>query len=152
MVLSESVAAQLAPLARETELAQLRELGDPALIAPRLPDDLLDQLTATGTQEQVLDSLRAIADSGVDAIAFVPIGPDPDEAAPTARGPDRFRIPRLKGTPRLARRTHRVRAGLLHQALQRAPALARGRVPVLEALLLERGDSTGARLKCRMGA
>jgi len=79
MVLSESVAAQLAPLDREQELAQLRALDDPALIAARIPDDLLDQLTVSGTPDQVLASLRTIALSGVDAIAFVPIGPDPDE-------------------------------------------------------------------------
>lgn len=79
MLLSESVAAQLAPLGREGELDALRALGDPAQIAARIPDDLLDQLTATGTPEQVLASLQAIAECGVDAIAFVPIGPDPDE-------------------------------------------------------------------------
>jgi 5,10-methylenetetrahydromethanopterin reductase len=79
MLLSESVAAQLAPLEREEELAGLQVLGDRALIAPRLPDDLLDELTATGTADQVLASLQAIAGSGVDAIAFVPIGPEPDE-------------------------------------------------------------------------
>ena len=79
MLLSESVAAQLAPLDREPELDELRALGAPDEIAARLPDDLLDQLTATGTPEQVLASLRATAESGVDSIAFVPIGPDPDE-------------------------------------------------------------------------
>jgi alkanesulfonate monooxygenase SsuD/methylene tetrahydromethanopterin reductase-like flavin-dependent oxidoreductase (luciferase family) len=79
MLLSDTVAAQLAPLDRETELAQLRALGDRATIAARMPDDLLDQLTATGTPEQVLASLTAVAEAGVDAIAFVPIGPGPDE-------------------------------------------------------------------------
>lgn len=41
--------------------------------------DVLDQLTASGTPEQVVASLRAIAETGVDAIAFAPIGSDPDE-------------------------------------------------------------------------
>ena len=79
MLLSESVAAQLAPLHREAELAELRALGDPATVAPLIPDDLLDELTATGTAEQVITSLSAIAETGVDTIVFVPIGPDPDE-------------------------------------------------------------------------
>jgi alkanesulfonate monooxygenase SsuD/methylene tetrahydromethanopterin reductase-like flavin-dependent oxidoreductase (luciferase family) len=79
MLLSESVAAQLAPLQREAELAELRELGDPANVAPLIPDDLLDQLTASGTAEQVIASLSAIAATGIDTIAFAPIGPDPDE-------------------------------------------------------------------------
>jgi 5,10-methylenetetrahydromethanopterin reductase len=78
-VLDESVAAQLAPLERDSDIGQLREIGDPAAIAPRIPADLLDQLTATGTPEQVLASLTAIAATGVDSIAFAPIGPDPDE-------------------------------------------------------------------------
>jgi 5,10-methylenetetrahydromethanopterin reductase len=78
-VLDESVAAQLAPLERDADIGQLREIGDPAAIAPRIPTDLLDQLTATGTPEQVLASLTAIAATGVDSIAFAPIGPDPDE-------------------------------------------------------------------------
>jgi alkanesulfonate monooxygenase SsuD/methylene tetrahydromethanopterin reductase-like flavin-dependent oxidoreductase (luciferase family) len=79
MLLSESIAAQLAPLDRGSEIARLQALGDPETIAPRIPDDLLDQLTATGTPEQVIASLAAIAQTGVDAIAFAPIGPDPDE-------------------------------------------------------------------------
>jgi alkanesulfonate monooxygenase SsuD/methylene tetrahydromethanopterin reductase-like flavin-dependent oxidoreductase (luciferase family) len=79
MLLDEGVAAQLTPLDREAELAELRALGDSAAIAPAIPDDLLDDLTATGTAEQVLAALRAIAGAGVDSIAFVPIGPDPDE-------------------------------------------------------------------------
>jgi 5,10-methylenetetrahydromethanopterin reductase len=79
MLLNEGVAAQLAPLERDAELAELRSLGDPMTIAPLIPDDLLDDLTATGTAEQVLTSLSAIAATGVDSIAFVPIGPDPDE-------------------------------------------------------------------------
>ncbi len=79
MLLNESINAQLAPLQRDAELDELRALGDPATIAPLLPDDLLDQLTATGTAEQVITSLRAIAETGVDAIALAPIGPDPDE-------------------------------------------------------------------------
>jgi hypothetical protein len=79
MLLSESGAAQLAPLHREAELAELRALGDPAAIAPLIPDDLLDDLTATGTSKQVIASLSAIAETGVDAIVVAPIGPDPDE-------------------------------------------------------------------------
>ena len=79
MLPSESVAAQLAPLDREEEIAELRALGDPATLASRVPDDLLDQLTATGTAEQVIASLRALDEAGVDSIVFVPIGPDPDE-------------------------------------------------------------------------
>ena len=79
MLLSESVAAQLGPLDREAELGGLRALGDPARVAPLIPDDLVDQLTATGTAEQVIASLRAIAETGVDTIVLAPIGPDPDE-------------------------------------------------------------------------
>ena len=78
-LLDDGVAVQLTPLDRDAELAELRALGDPAAIGPRLPDDLLDELTATGTPEQVLSALRAIAACGVDTIAIVPIGPDPDE-------------------------------------------------------------------------
>jgi alkanesulfonate monooxygenase SsuD/methylene tetrahydromethanopterin reductase-like flavin-dependent oxidoreductase (luciferase family) len=78
MLLNEGAAAQLAPLDREAELAELRALGDPATIVPLIPDDLLDDLTATGAVEQVLASLRGIAAAGVDSIVFVPIGPDPD--------------------------------------------------------------------------
>ena len=54
-------------------------IGDPASIAPQIPIDLLDELTATGTPEQVIASLTAIAEAGVDSIAFAPIGPNPDE-------------------------------------------------------------------------
>jgi alkanesulfonate monooxygenase SsuD/methylene tetrahydromethanopterin reductase-like flavin-dependent oxidoreductase (luciferase family) len=79
MVLSDGVAVHLAPLDREAELAALRALGDPASVAARLPDDLLDELTAAGTVERVNASLRAIAGSRVDSIGFVPIGPDPNE-------------------------------------------------------------------------
>jgi alkanesulfonate monooxygenase SsuD/methylene tetrahydromethanopterin reductase-like flavin-dependent oxidoreductase (luciferase family) len=79
MLLDEGAAAQLAPLDRDAELAELRALGDAVTIAPRIPDDLLDALTATGTAEQVVAALSAIAAAGVDSIAFVPIGPDPDE-------------------------------------------------------------------------
>src|SRR5580765_2292924 len=74
MLTGESVAAQLAPLDRDAELEELRSLGDPAAI----PDDLVDQLTASGRPEQVVASLRSIAETGVDAIAFVPVGPDPN--------------------------------------------------------------------------
>ena len=79
MLLDEGAAAQLAPLDREAELAELRALGDPAAIAPAIPEDLLDDLTATGTAEHVLTALSAVAAAGVDSIVFVPIGPDPDE-------------------------------------------------------------------------
>jgi 5,10-methylenetetrahydromethanopterin reductase len=79
ILLEDSVAAQLAPLDRDTELADLRALGDPAIIATQLPDDLLDQLTATGIPEQVLSALHAIAACGVDAVAIAPIGPNHDE-------------------------------------------------------------------------
>ena len=78
-LLDESVAAQLAPLERDAEIAGLRAIGDPTAIAAEIPDDLLDRLTATGTPESVLASLTAIAEAGVDAIAFAPIGPNPDE-------------------------------------------------------------------------
>jgi 5,10-methylenetetrahydromethanopterin reductase len=78
MLVNQTVAAQLAALDREHDLAELRALGDPTAIAARVPDELLDQLTATGTPDQVLASLMAVAKTGVDAIAFVPVGPDPD--------------------------------------------------------------------------
>ena len=78
-VLEESVAAQLAPLGRDADLDELRALGDPAAVAARLPDDLLDQLAASGTAEQVVDALSAVAGTGVDSIAVAPVGPDPDE-------------------------------------------------------------------------
>lgn len=79
MLLRESVAAQLAALNREHELGALRELGDPGVIAPQLPDDLVDELAAAGTTDQVVASLRALDAAGADSIVFVPIGPDPDE-------------------------------------------------------------------------
>jgi len=79
ILLEESVAAQLAPLHRDDELTALRSLGDASAIAARLPDDLLDQLTATGTPDQVVAALSEIAAVGVDSIAFAPIGPDPEE-------------------------------------------------------------------------
>ena len=78
-VTKDSVAAQLAPLGRDAEFDELRLLGDPAVIASRIPDDLVDLLAAAGTPEQVVASLRGVADIGVDAIAFVPVGPNPDE-------------------------------------------------------------------------
>src|SRR5262249_29832291 len=79
ILLEESVAAQLTPLDREDELAELRSTGDPPAIAARMPEDLLDQLTATGSPDQVLATLTEIAAAGVDSIAMAPIGPDPDE-------------------------------------------------------------------------
>jgi alkanesulfonate monooxygenase SsuD/methylene tetrahydromethanopterin reductase-like flavin-dependent oxidoreductase (luciferase family) len=79
MLLDESIAAQLAPLDRDTEVARLRALGDPEAVAAQIPDDLLDQLSATGTPDQVLSSLTTLADTGVDSIAFAPFGPGPDE-------------------------------------------------------------------------
>ena len=78
MVTSDSVAVQLAPLERDDELAALRALGDLAPVAAEAPDYLVDQLTASGTPEQVVASLRSVAETGVDAIAFVPVGPEPD--------------------------------------------------------------------------
>jgi len=78
ILLEESVAAQLAPLGREAELAELRSLADPAAIAERLPENLLDQLTASGTPDQVHATLSEIATAGVDSIAIAPVGPDPD--------------------------------------------------------------------------
>lgn len=79
MLLRESVAAQLASLDREPELTALRALGDPGRIARELPDDLVDELAAAGTTDQVAASLNALADAGADSIVFVPIGPDRDE-------------------------------------------------------------------------
>jgi alkanesulfonate monooxygenase SsuD/methylene tetrahydromethanopterin reductase-like flavin-dependent oxidoreductase (luciferase family) len=79
ILLDESVAAQLTPLDRENELAELRSTGDPTAIAARLPEDLLDELTATGSPDQVLAALKEIAAAGVDSIAIAPIGPSPDE-------------------------------------------------------------------------
>jgi alkanesulfonate monooxygenase SsuD/methylene tetrahydromethanopterin reductase-like flavin-dependent oxidoreductase (luciferase family) len=79
IVTRDSVAVQLAPLGRDAELDELRLLGDPAAIASSIPDDLVDQFAAAGTAEQVVDSLRGVEDAGVDAIAFVPVGPHPDE-------------------------------------------------------------------------
>jgi alkanesulfonate monooxygenase SsuD/methylene tetrahydromethanopterin reductase-like flavin-dependent oxidoreductase (luciferase family) len=95
MVTSESVAVQLAPLERDDELEALRSPGDPTAVASRVPDDLVDQLTAAGTPEQVVASLRDVAETGVEAIAFVPVGPDPDRqlhlfattVVPALRGP-----------------------------------------------------------------
>lgn len=78
MVASTSVAAQLAPLGRDAELDALRSLGEPEAIAAHVPDDLVDELAAAGTPAQVAASLRAVAAEGVDAIAFVPLGPDAD--------------------------------------------------------------------------
>src|SRR5262245_35765871 len=94
ILLEESVAAQLAALGRDDELADLRSLDDPAAIAAQLPEDLLDQLTATGAPDQVVTALSEIAATGVDSIAVAPIGPDPDEqlhvlartVAPALRG------------------------------------------------------------------
>lgn len=94
MLLSESVAAQLASLDREPELDALRALGDHDKVARELPDDLIDELAAAGTTDQVATSLNALADAGADAIVFVPIGRDPDDqlnlfaktVAPSLRG------------------------------------------------------------------
>jgi alkanesulfonate monooxygenase SsuD/methylene tetrahydromethanopterin reductase-like flavin-dependent oxidoreductase (luciferase family) len=79
ILLEDSIAAQLAPLERDDELTKLRALADPVAIAPRLLDDLLDQLTATGTPDQVVAALRRIAAAGVDSIAVVPVGPNQNE-------------------------------------------------------------------------
>jgi alkanesulfonate monooxygenase SsuD/methylene tetrahydromethanopterin reductase-like flavin-dependent oxidoreductase (luciferase family) len=79
VVTRDSVAAQLAPLGRDAEFDELSRLGDPAAVASSIPDDLVDLLSAAGSAEQVIASLRAVEDTGVDAIAFVPVGPHPDE-------------------------------------------------------------------------
>lgn len=79
VLLRESVAAQLASLGREPELNALRALGDPGEIARELPVDLIGDLTAAGTTEQVVASLNALADAGADSIVFAPIGSDPDD-------------------------------------------------------------------------
>jgi alkanesulfonate monooxygenase SsuD/methylene tetrahydromethanopterin reductase-like flavin-dependent oxidoreductase (luciferase family) len=63
----ESVAVQLAPL------------GDAAPRDATVSDELVDELTASGAPGQVLDALTALAAAGVDSIAVVPIGPDPEE-------------------------------------------------------------------------
>jgi alkanesulfonate monooxygenase SsuD/methylene tetrahydromethanopterin reductase-like flavin-dependent oxidoreductase (luciferase family) len=78
-LLQERVAVQLAPLDRAAEFDALRAIGDGEAIAARIPDDLVGELTASGTPAQVVASLRAIADAGADAIAYAPLGPDPDE-------------------------------------------------------------------------
>ena len=79
IVTKDSVAAQLAPLGRDAQFDELRLLGDPVAIASSIPDDLVDLLAAAGTPEQVIASLSRVEDAGVDAIAFVPVGPHPDE-------------------------------------------------------------------------
>jgi 5,10-methylenetetrahydromethanopterin reductase len=79
IVTKDSVAVQLAPLGRDGELDELRSLGDPAAIASRIPDDLVELLVAAGTPEQVVASLRGVEEIGVDAMAFAPVGPHPDE-------------------------------------------------------------------------
>jgi alkanesulfonate monooxygenase SsuD/methylene tetrahydromethanopterin reductase-like flavin-dependent oxidoreductase (luciferase family) len=78
MLLDEGRAVHFDVLGRDAEVAELRALADPDEVARRLPDDLLDQLTAAGTPEQVAGSLRAVAETGVDGIAVAPFGPDPD--------------------------------------------------------------------------
>jgi alkanesulfonate monooxygenase SsuD/methylene tetrahydromethanopterin reductase-like flavin-dependent oxidoreductase (luciferase family) len=101
LVANEGVAVQLASLGRDEELEALAALGEPSAIAPRVSDDLLDELTATGTPEQVLASLRAVVAAGVDSVALAPIGPDPaeqlrllgEEILPA------FRVPRSRGAP-----------------------------------------------------
>ena len=75
----DSVDVQLAALDRAAEFERLRSLGDAAAVAAAIPDDLVDELTAAGTPAQAASSLRRVAETGVDAIAFGPIGPDPDE-------------------------------------------------------------------------
>lgn len=79
IVTKDSVAVQLAPLGRGAELDELRLLDDPAVLASRIPDDLIDLLAAAGTPQQVVASLRRVVEIGVDTIAFVPVGPNPDE-------------------------------------------------------------------------
>jgi alkanesulfonate monooxygenase SsuD/methylene tetrahydromethanopterin reductase-like flavin-dependent oxidoreductase (luciferase family) len=66
---NEAIDVQLAPLG----------LGDAAALAAAPPADLVDRLTASGTPDQVVAALDSIAAAGVDSIAVVPIGPNPDE-------------------------------------------------------------------------
>jgi alkanesulfonate monooxygenase SsuD/methylene tetrahydromethanopterin reductase-like flavin-dependent oxidoreductase (luciferase family) len=79
IVTRDSVAAHLAPLDRDAEFDKLRRLRDPAAAASSISDDVVDLLAAAGTPEQVVASLRAVEDTGVEAIAFVPVGPHPDK-------------------------------------------------------------------------
>jgi alkanesulfonate monooxygenase SsuD/methylene tetrahydromethanopterin reductase-like flavin-dependent oxidoreductase (luciferase family) len=79
IVTRDAVSAQLAPLGRDAEFDALCRLRDPAAVASSIPDDLVDLLAAAGSPEQVIASLHAVEDTGVDAIAFVPVGPHPDE-------------------------------------------------------------------------
>jgi 5,10-methylenetetrahydromethanopterin reductase len=78
-LLDASAAAQIDALGRAPELARLRALADPDAVARELPDELVDELAAAGTPDQVKRTLDAVAEAGADSIAFVPIGPDPDE-------------------------------------------------------------------------
>jgi 5,10-methylenetetrahydromethanopterin reductase len=79
MIVDESVAAQLAALNRDEELARLRALGSVEAVARELPDDLLDALTASGTPDRVVASLKAIEAAGVDSVVVAPLGRDPGE-------------------------------------------------------------------------
>jgi 5,10-methylenetetrahydromethanopterin reductase len=78
-LLRKATGVHLEPLRREGELAALRALGDPAEVARAIPDDLLDQLTASGDAERAARSLRTIAAAGADSIVLVPHGDDPDD-------------------------------------------------------------------------
>ena len=77
--LVNAVLDQLARKFRAAEFEHLRSLGDAAAVAAAIPDNLVDELTAAGTPAQTESSLRRVARTGVDAIAFGPVGPDPDE-------------------------------------------------------------------------
>lgn len=79
LLLRDGLAAQLASLDGKPELPALREIGDAGEIAGQLPDDLVNEVAAAGTTDQVVASLSALVDAGADSIVFVPIGPDPDE-------------------------------------------------------------------------
>jgi alkanesulfonate monooxygenase SsuD/methylene tetrahydromethanopterin reductase-like flavin-dependent oxidoreductase (luciferase family) len=95
-LLSGATAAHLEHLGRDDELARLRALGDRDAVAHALPEDLLDQLTASGDAETVTRSLTAIVAAGVDVLVLVPHGDDPDEQlAKLARGV----LPALRAVP-----------------------------------------------------
>ncbi len=77
-LLRPATGVHLDPLGREPELAALRALGDPDAVASAIPDDLLDEITASGDAERVTRSLCAIAAAGAGSIVLVPHGDDPD--------------------------------------------------------------------------
>ncbi len=78
VLLDGSCAVQLDALDRDDDLGRLRSLATADRIAPEVPDDLVEMLTACGSAAQVQSSIEAVATAGADAVIFVPIGPDPD--------------------------------------------------------------------------